>query len=103
MPSGIGSAAHTSSAPVRLPASDERAEVLHGAEEVRLLHEDRCGVVVHRGGERLQISRTVVVERHLHDLDAVAGRIGRERSRECGCRPRLADAAGARLVSSLAR
>ena len=57
----------------------QRAEVLHRAEEVRLLHEDRGRVVVHRGGERLHVGGAVVVERHLHDLHAVSGRVGRER------------------------
>ena len=57
----------------------QRAEVLDGAQEVRLLHEHGGGVVVDGRRERLEVGLAVVVERHLHDLHAVARRVRRER------------------------
>ena len=51
----------------------EPLQVLHRAEEVRLLEEDGRGLVVDRAGERVRVG-CAVVERHLDDLGAEAAR-----------------------------
>ena len=91
---------HHEQRPGALAGLGQLAQVLDGAQEVRLLHDHRRRVVVHRRGQRLDVGGAVVGERHLHHLHAVAGRVGAQG----GARVRMHGPAGheARAAASRA-
>ena len=91
MPSGSGSAAHTTSAPVRPPGLGQLAELLDRAQEVGLLDEHGGGVVVDRGGERLDVRGALGGQRHLLDLHPEADRVRAQRSPRVRVQPAASD------------
>ena len=99
----IGSTAATVSAPASLRGRGQRLEVLDRAEEVRVLDEDRGGLVVDAPAASAAASVSAALEPDLDHLGAEAPGVGAERLAAVRVDAARDDEPAAPLVAPIAR